>query len=123
MERYPQVDVKEITAEEVEQLTSDTPPIGINLGGAHDLVAALNEGVVEQLRTAIRDKASRVFLLTWEGNKVPRGVSILGHIIAWTQHGRVISEGGQEIGMYDRLVEFGGESGHQQQMIVYATVA
>ena len=39
--------------------------------------------------------------------------------IAWTQHGIVNGTRGQQIGTYDRIVEFGWEEGKDQVMLVY----
>lgn len=68
----------------------------------------------------IAERAKEIFLLEWEGNKIPRGAVICGKSITWTQHGRVISEGDEDIGTYERLVEFGGKSGKEQKMLVFA---
>ena len=67
----------------------------------------------------LRERLTQVHLLTWEGNKVPRGVEINGHQIAWTQNGIVTSTEGEMIGQYDRLVEFGGENHRTQRMLVF----
>ncbi len=63
----------------------------------------------------------RVFELTWEGNKIPRGAEILGKKITWTQHDMVTAEGGEMIGTYERIEEFGGSTGKSQKMHVYVT--
>lgn len=117
---YPQVTVTEIT-EERALLISTTAPKAVSLGGGdYNLPAALAEMNVNNLLKCIREHETRVFLLQWEGNKVPRGVEILGHVIAWTQHGRVLDSDAKQFGTYDRLVEFGGGSGREQQMLIYA---
>jgi hypothetical protein len=71
------------------------------------------------LLTAIRGHATHAYILRWDGSKIPRGAVIDGETIAWTQHGMVTSESGKTIGTYDRVVEFGGQSGNEQAMIVY----
>ncbi len=42
--------------------------------------------------------------------------------IGWTQNGEVVSTDGGMIGVYDRLLEFGGKSRREQQMLVFVTV-
>ena len=118
MSYYPEVTVEEIT-EKRDKLVSTNAPKDVDLGGRHNFQAALAESHFDRLRQAIRQKEARVFLLTWQGNKVPRGVNLLGHIIAWTQHGMVTSKGGKTVGTYDRVVEFGGDTGKEQKMLVY----
>lgn len=80
----------------------------------------------QELQTAMNgllrrmaERARHIFLLEWEGNKVPRGTVVDGKTIAWTQNGMVTSQSGDEIGVYERLVEFGGKTGRQQQMLVF----
>jgi hypothetical protein len=114
----PPVRVTEITAER-NQLISSYRKKPVDLGGAHSFTAALAELNVTALLTATRSHQVRVFLLEWEGGKVPRGVDLLGKKIGWTQNGLVTAEDGSEIGTYDRLVECGGDSGKEQKMIVY----
>ena len=92
----------------------------MDLGGSHNFVAALSEIKIDSLRRCIRESQTRVFLLKWQGNKIPRGAQILGHTIAWTQHGIVRNKDGKQIGTYDRLVEFGGDSSREQWMLIFA---
>lgn len=63
--------------------------------------------------------SSEILLLEWEGNKIPRGAKIGNKEIAWTQHGIVTDKNGDDIGTYERIVEFGGVSKYQQVMLVY----
>lgn len=123
MQENPEVVVQEILPEALEQILSGHPPIAINLGGGQSLDAALLEGRTEQLRKAIRERAQRVFLLSWMGNKIPCGAVVEGYTIGWTQNGMVTSQAGQHIGAYDRLMEFAGKSRQVQQMLVYLTAS
>lgn len=75
---------------------------------------------VSSLLSAMKTQAKHAYVLSWEGSKIPRGAVINGETIAWTQHGCVTSESGKMIGTYDRVVEFGGQSGNEQVMIVYS---
>lgn len=81
-----------------------------------------NPQIDAQVNTLLaRFKATykHAYVLRWEGGKIPRGVVVGGETIAWTQHGVVNNESGQMVGVYDRVVEFGGKSGREQVMIVY----
>jgi hypothetical protein len=69
--------------------------------------------------TATAKRAKSVFLLEWEGNKIPRDADINGKKVNWTQHGIVTAEDGSDIGTYERTVEFGGASGKEQKMLVF----
>ena len=61
----------------------------------------------------------RRFLVSWRGNKVPRGANIIGYKITSIQHGMVYAKQDECIGTYERLVSFGGWSGRKQMIIVY----
>lgn len=108
-----------VTLTKLEQ-KSDGPifphvQLGGKTVGEFNIQFALND-----LLFRIAESATELFLLEWEGDKIPRGVSINGKSIGWTQNGMVNSDRGENIGTYERLVEFGGESGRQQKMIVFA---
>ena len=66
------------------------------------------------------ERAKEIFLLEWEGDKVPCGAVINGRSIDWTQHGMVMSDHGEDMGVYERIVEFGGASRKEQKMLVFA---
>ena len=74
----------------------------------------------DTLLEKVRSGANKVYLLEWEGDKIPQGVMVDDQEIAWTQHGVVRSSEGDTIGTYQRLVEFGGESRNLQVMLVYS---
>ena len=78
------------------------------------------QGTATGILRKMADRNKDIFLLEWEGNKIPRGAVINGKPIAWTQHGMVTSDGGENIGVYERTVEFGGASHKEQKMIVFA---
>lgn len=113
----PVIEVREITDEEVERFIQEYNPRGVNLGGTHSALIA--EENVNDLISRIRESGGRRFLLVWEGNKIPRGARVLGYEIGWTQNGQVRTTSGEDIGNYDRLVEFGGADGKQQKMLIY----
>ncbi|MDD5031967.1 MAG: hypothetical protein PHR36_02875 [Patescibacteria group bacterium] len=114
---YPDITVENLTDEEVRELVSKHNPRGVNLGYAD------GEREADKLISQLRDKGGRRFLLRWTANnKVPKGAKVFGYQITWTQHGKVYGKVRTaicNIGTYDRLVEFGGESGEEQMMIVY----
>jgi hypothetical protein len=74
---------------------------------------------VNTILTAAKGYAKHAYLLNWEGNKVPRGAVVGDETLAWTQNGCAHNQSGQIVGTYDRVVEFGGDSGKEQVMIVY----
>lgn len=92
---------------------------GANLGGMHDKRAAELESRLNPMLNSLKDRAEQLFVLEWEGTRVPRGARINDMEIGWTQHGIVTSVDGETIGYYDRLVDQGGESGRFNQMIIY----
>lgn len=114
----PVVEVAEITKDR-DKLVTTTTTQRPDLGGEHNISAALAEDAIKQLTIAARSHPGRVFLLSWKGNKVPRGAKILNHTVAWTQNGQVTNHKGEYIGTYDRTAEFGGDDGKDQGMIVY----
>jgi hypothetical protein len=64
------------------------------------------------------EKTKAIYLLEWRGDKIPRGAIVSKKIITWTEKGIVSSKNIYQIGIYHRLVEFGGIDGDQQKMIV-----
>jgi hypothetical protein len=58
------------------------------------------------------------FRMEWEGSKIPRGASINGVEIGWTQHGIVTGKNSEQLGYYEREVEFGGDSGSKHVMVI-----
>ncbi len=110
---YPEVTVREITADELNKILAGNTPKEIDLG---------DEKTTAKFRSLLntaKQKSQHIFLLTWEGSKIPRGAEILGKTIAWTQHGIVRDSNGGTIGAYERLEEFGGKSGKEQRMTVF----
>ena len=105
------VELREITAENAAVLAATA--FGVSLGDKQ------RERQLNSVLGKIQ-QGKRVFLIDWEGSKVPRGVTIIDQVIGWTQNGMVASaDGGGHIGTYIRLVEFGGGSGNHHQMLIY----
>ena len=109
MTQYPVVTVMDVTnASQVEEkgkeLVLGDPKI---------------DAIVNDLVADWRGSARKIFHLKWEGSKIPRGAMIEGSTIQWTQNGEVVSSDGKTIGTYQRLVEFGGASGNEQQMLIF----
>ena len=91
-------------------------PSKVNLGGG-------GRSAIEKRYNALLDQMKResanAYLLTWTGNKIPRGAEIQGKKVAWTQNGIVTAEDGSMIGTYDMITEWGGESKKDQSMVVF----
>lgn len=75
-------------------------------------------GMISKLIELSIEQQAEQYLLSWQGNEVPRGALLGEHEIVWTQHGVVRNSKGDVIGHYERLVEFGGKSGISQVMLV-----
>lgn len=88
--------------------------------GAHTDEQVAIQATATGLLQKIAERARGIFLLEWEGNKIPRGAVINGKPVGWTQHGMVRSDQGEDMGTYERTVEFGGASGKEQKMLVFA---
>ncbi len=111
--------VRGLTAAEVQELRANYNPRGVNLGGHHNAAAAAAEIAVNAIQGAQKEGCI-AFLIEWTGNKIPRGASINGVQIGWTQHGIVTGTKGEDLGLYERLVECGGPRGTEQKMLVFA---
>jgi hypothetical protein len=72
-----------------------------------------------QLISSIAQRRTRVYLLQWNGSKIPRGFIIGDCPIVWTQHGIVIGHDHIKIGEYERLEEYGGTDGTRHLMMVF----
>lgn len=113
MSAYPEVTVAELRG--TEQETPESKPLDL---GAHGVAEKLIEANAQNLLDASRALCERRFELTWNGSKIPRGAVVAGHAIGWTQHGRVLTDAGRDIGTYERVVEYGGPARDEQRMIV-----
>jgi hypothetical protein len=114
----PEVTIQQITEKEGKLIPGDTIN-QINLGGDFDLSAAITELQLNHLFQAMKLESKELYLLSWNGTKIPHGASLKGKEIGWTQNGVVTSIEGEMIGIYDRVVEYGGEDGREHRMIVY----
>lgn len=61
----------------------------------------------------------RVYLLMWEGNKIPFGERIEGLTIAHTQDGEVTFQNTRHVASYRRIVEFGGPNRSEHRILVF----
>jgi len=122
--QYPDVFVGKLRAEDRKALAEGKPVTGIKLGAGENaqFQFQLTQALVNDLQTELMKVAEDAFILLWDGNKIPRGAEVNGHRIGWTQNGQVLSDEGGMIGVYDRLMQYGGPSGKEQQMIVFVTV-
>ena len=121
---YPDVFVGKLKAEDRQALAQGKPVKGVKLGAdpTGNFQFQLTESLAQDLHGELMKAADDAYILMWDGNKVPRGTQFAGHTIGWTQNGQVLSVEGKMIGVYDRILEYGGESGKEQQMIVFLTV-
>lgn len=58
------------------------------------------------------------FTLHWTGSKIPRGYKVNGVEIGWTQHGLVTGVNGEDLGTYDRTIEWGGPNHDEHEMVI-----
>lgn len=58
------------------------------------------------------------YIMQWTGSKIPRGATIDGAPIAWSQRGFLYKKGGEQLGYYDRMEEFGGPNRDQHMMLI-----
>ncbi len=100
---------KGLESEILKKLIGKTVKMGDKLVEVH----------VNRLLGLRRQLSSKIFHLKWEGDKVPSGAIIDGEEISWTQHGMVTSREGKNFAVYERLIECGGKSGKEQQMLVF----
>lgn len=111
----------------MNQLTVEVTDISETLEGALRIDSQVRlgdpqiESRVNALLDRIKGNAKHAYLLVWEGNKVPHGAVVGNEVLGWTQHGSARNQSGQIVGTYDRVVEFGGDSGNKQVMIVYTS--
>ena len=106
----PQVKVTDIS-----NLLGEELPLGkgVNLGNPQ------LDGRVNAILGRMKKNSSHAYILRWEGNKVPRGAVVGSETLSWTQNGCAHNETGEIVGTYERVVEFGGDKGNEQAMIVY----
>ncbi|MCR4281403.1 MAG: hypothetical protein NUV88_03675 [Candidatus Kaiserbacteria bacterium] len=110
---FPIVKVTEISTEHAKAPRQD-----LDLGVRFEVDRQLERQVSDALGQ-LQSAAKKSYKLEWEGNKIPRGAIVDGKTIAWTQNGQVVDDQGNMIGTYDRTIEFGGDSGKQQEMLVH----
>lgn len=112
--------IVELSDRDREILANGKPNQPISLGDHNQTIQIfLLEVNLNGLITELKKVSQKAYILAWEGGKVPRGAIVDGHTIGWTQNGQVIAEDGKFIGVYDRLMEYGGESKKQHQMIIF----
>jgi hypothetical protein len=85
-----------------------TNQINVNLGDTK-----LSEQITKLVQESSFDK--EIYLLEWEGTRVPRGAIIKGKEVGWTQHGFIYDKQGQILGYYERLID----SSDSQAMLAF----
>jgi hypothetical protein len=111
------VEIKEENVRELIDLGFDLPAFLDAEGPQAELGGRPQEALLATILRSYAAKSTSVFFLDWKGSKIPRGATIRGRTIAWTQNGVVTDDAGAMMGTYERLVEFGPQD--RQQMLVY----
>lgn len=96
----------------ITQIETEDPKIKVTLGNIG------LDTLTSDLLTKQAQKARATYLVEWQGSKIPRGAVIEGNVIEWTQNGVVVA-GGKDIGVYERLLEFGGTNRQDHKMIIF----
>lgn len=104
MEKYI-VDITEINIENILTIC--------NFKDESDKQTALNR------ITEHEKNMGKTFLLKWRGGRVPRGTAVWDKKISWTQDGVVSDNEYKKIGTYIRLIQFGGESRRNHEILVF----
>jgi hypothetical protein len=79
------------------------------LGQRTSRIEILNNGLARFSEACSAGPSERI---RWNG-KAPRFRA------AWTQNGQVVDANGKMIGTYERTIEFGGDTGKKQEMLVF----
>lgn len=112
------IEMTEISPVQITEFKVDSKPT-IRLGSEFDPEAAESEQKLNSLLDKLKDQAERFFIIEWEGSKVLRDVNFQDQQIAGMQNGMIISISGETLGYYERIVEYGGDSGQKQLVLVY----
>lgn len=119
----PNMAVAELTDAAKDALIKGLSLTGAQLGVGNDpgFEIKLKDAMVQDLQLAHIRNSKAAFILVWEGSKTPLGAQIGGHTIGRAQNGEIVSDKGESLGTYTRLLENGGESKTKQQMIAFLT--
>jgi hypothetical protein len=103
--------------------SSHLPVIVTNVTGKQSRDIDLGDEALSEIAgNAIKQRGQQTqstHHLKWEGTKIPKGAFIEGIEIAWTQNELATDVDGKRIGTYIRLVEFGGRTGGEHQMLIF----
>jgi hypothetical protein len=99
-----------VTALTMEEATSDRLFANLTTGltgiSQEVLSRYITNAQVNDLLQAMRERATSVHLLQWEGScRIPVGVDVAGRTIGNTQWGFVKDDSGEFIGTYERLID------------------
>lgn len=110
---------------EVTDVTSQYKPNGNPSSrlGAITVNEAVIEGALDTLLAQMAAEAEKVFLLKWQGGRVPRGAEVGRWIIGWTQHGIVRDANGLDIGTYERIKDNVGNPPLNEMVVFLNKVA
>src|SRR3989344_2524285 len=112
-ESFPVVKVTKISIEHAKAPRQD-PDLGARFEVDRQLERQLGNAF-----SSLQSNARKAFKLEWEGSNIPRVAVVDGKTIAWTQNGQVLDAEGRFVGTYERTVQSGGDSGKQQEMLVF----
>ena len=93
----------------------------LGIGNDSDFAIRLTQAMAQDLQSELVKSAKEAYILVWEGNKTPVGAQVAGHTIGRTQNGEMVSDKGEFLGTYTRLLENGGDSKKKQQMSAFLT--
>ncbi len=99
------MDTKSFSVQEVTDTLAAVLAIAspaVDVGGTDE--ALLRKACLEGLQCRLRvQHGSRSFIVSWQGDRSPRGASVLGRELGWAQHGCVRDAEGEIIGTYNWL--------------------
>ncbi len=108
--------VKEITDLDAESVREEFRVKGVDLGVEAIMQAVEIDKFISKMREG---QGGRKYLVAWVGERSPRGLTVEGKTIGWTQHGTIRSVDNEEIGTYDRLIDERSPNGHKEAMVIY----
>lgn len=68
-----------------------------------------------------KSKSPLKYRIRWRGTKSPIGAVVGGVAVAFASNGMLADAGGHALGSYDRISEFTGLHGDEQEMIVHVS--
>ncbi len=60
-------------------------------------------------------------IVCWKGSKFPRGIKLGSITLETAQHGILRDITGQDVGTYERVIEFGGSNKDEHEIIAWVS--